>query len=169
MRPSKDEYYLDIAKAVCQRSPCIRWKVGAIIVKNDVIVSSGYNGPPRGSVNCFEVGCLKDELNAPEWGAYDLCLAVHAEENAIINAARHGASVIGGTLYLHGEKFDGSGLIDIRPCDRCKRAIINAGIVRVVMRKADGSIESVDVSKWIKDEIQDYMKKLEEARRKRNG
>ncbi|HHF59354.1 MAG TPA: dCMP deaminase family protein, partial [Thermoplasmatales archaeon] len=125
-RISKDLYYLNIAKAVAKRSPCIRRRFGAIIVKDDTIVSTGYNGPARGSVNCDEVGCLKDVMNLPPYTGYDYCPAVHAEENALLNAARHGSSVIGGTLYLYGESPDGSITEEGKPCDRCKRALINS-------------------------------------------
>jgi dCMP deaminase len=97
-RPPKDEYYLEIAKAVAQRSPCIRRKYGAVIVKNDAIVSTGYNGPARGVINCFEVGCIKDLQNLPHGMAYEDCPGVHAEENAVVNAARNGSNVLGGIL-----------------------------------------------------------------------
>ena len=82
-RPSKDEYYLEIAKVVAKRSPCLRRHYGAIIIKDDAIVSTGYNGPARGSINCFEVGCIKDLLNLPHYAGYDYCPAVHAEENCV--------------------------------------------------------------------------------------
>ena len=161
--PSKDEYYLDIAKAVAERSTCIRRKFGAIIIKDDAVVSSGYNGPARGVVNCMEIGCLKNELDAPEYSAYEYCPAVHAEENAIINAARHGASVLGGMMFIHGEYTDGS-LSEGMPCDRCKRAIINAGIEIIVIRKADGSISKVRTSDWVREDSWNYMQKLQGAK-----
>jgi dCMP deaminase len=164
-RPSKDEYYLEISKAVCLRSPCIRRQFGAIIVREDVVVSTGYNGPARGVVNCMEVGCLKDELDLPHYSGYDYCDGVHAEENCIINAARHGASVLGGTLYIYGQNFGDSSPIEGKPCDRCKRAIINAGIKEVATKKSDGSVAKTDVAEWVKEDTERYMKRLKEARK----
>jgi dCMP deaminase len=166
-RPSKYDYYLDIAKSVCKRAPCLRRQFGAIIVKNDAIVSTGYNGPARGVVNCSEVGCLKDEVNAPEYAAYEYCTAVHAEENAIINAARHGVSILGGTLFIHGENYKDGSIAESRPCDRCKRAIINAGIKELVIRKQDGSFIKINVSDLVEEDTKNYLKKLEEARKAR--
>ncbi|MHA1506997.1 MAG: deoxycytidylate deaminase [Candidatus Asgardarchaeia archaeon] len=168
-RPSKDEYYLNIAKAVSMRSTCLRRRFGAIIVKNDTIVSTGYNGPARGVVNCTEVGCLKDELNAPEYGAYDLCPGVHAEENAIINAARSGTSVKDGKLYIYGYYAKTGKPSASIPCDRCKRAIINAGIVEVITMDDKGRIIKYNVQDWVKYDSENYIKKLEEARRRENS
>ncbi len=162
-RPSKDEYYLDIAYAVSRRSTCIRRKVGAIIVKEDVIISTGYNGPPRGTVNCNEVGCLKDAVKAPHGRAWEYCPAVHAEENCITNAARHGASVLGGTMYIAGEYLVEAPLEPAEPCQRCRRLIINAGIKRVVIRCRDGSIKEYNVSEWIREEKENYLRELNRA------
>lgn len=134
-------------------------------MKDDVVVSTGYNGPARGVVNCMEVGCLKDELDLPHYSGYDYCDGVHAEENSIINAARHGASVLGGTLYLYGQKFRDSSPIEGKPCDRCKRAIINAGIREVVIKKSDGSIARIDVAEWVSEDTKRYMEKMEEVRK----
>lgn len=121
---SKDDYYLNIAKAVSLRSKCLKMKVGAIIVKNDVIVSTGYNGPARDEYHCTE--CVR--LNKPHGSSYTKdCPAVHAEENAIINAARHGSSILNGILYLYSEAKSS-------PCYRCKRVLKNAGIKRVVYK-----------------------------------
>ena len=163
MRISKDEYYLKIAEAVGIRSPCLRRKFGAIIVVNDVIVSTGYNGPARGSVNCEEVGCLKDMMNAPHYAAYDLCPAVHAEENCIINAARHGTSVYGGTLYIVGKTPDGK-ITASHPCDRCKRVLINAGVKEVVTIE-NGKIIHINVDDWKEYDKNNYIKKVEEAKK----
>ena len=105
MRPSKIRYYLNIAKAVSKRSTCLLRRYGAVIVKDDAIVSTGYNGSARGVVNCVDVGhCLKQMMGAKKGGGYEYCPAVHAEENAIINAARHGSAVYGGTMYVYGEE-----------------------------------------------------------------
>ena len=167
-RPSKEEYYLEIAKAVSKRSTCLRRRFGAIIVKNDAIVSTGYNGPARGVINCYEVGCLKDELNAPEYSNYDICPAVHAEENAIINAARNGANVNGGIMYLYGEYVKTGQPSESVPCDRCKRAIINAGIVKVITINSRGEIVQYDVQSWVNYDTQRYVTMMNEARLKKN-
>lgn len=164
-RPSKDEYYLTIAKAVCLRSPCIRRQFGAIIVKEDTVVSSGYNGPARKVVNCSDVGCLKDELNLPHYSNYDSCIGVHAEENAVVNAARHGANVFGGTMYLYGQNFSDGSVAEAKPCDRCRRILINAGIKEVVTKKPDGSIVRLRVADWVQEDTENYLKRLREARR----
>lgn len=166
-RPSKDEYYLNIAKSVSERSPCIRVQYGAIIVRDDVVVSTGYNGPARGVINCFEIGCLKDEMNMPHGSGYDYCIGVHAEENAIINAARTGADIFEGILYLFGQDFKDKSIKESKPCDRCKRAIINAGIKYVVIKKSDGGIERINVLDWIKDDSWNYMKRLQEVKSKK--
>jgi cytidyltransferase-like protein len=168
-RPSKDEYYLGIAKAVAQRSPCIRRQFGAIVVREDVVISTGYNGPARGVVNCMEVGCLKDEMNVPHYTGYEWCIGVHAEENAVVNAARHGASVLGGTLYLYGQNYKDGSLVEGRPCDRCKRILINAGIKRVVTKRADGSLVKWDVEDWVREDTENYKKRLLEARKHGGG
>ena len=165
-RPEKDIYYLNIARAVAQRSPCIRRKFGAIIVKNDSIVSTGYNGPARGSVNCDEVGCLKDILNLPHYSGYDFCPAVHAEENALLNAARHGSSVLGAILYLYGESPDGEVVEEGKPCDRCKRALINAGIDEVVTIRPDGKIVRYKVSDWAREDAENYLREFGKIKKK---
>ena len=136
-RPSKDEYYLGIAKQVASRSTCLRRKYGAIIVKDDAIVSTGYNGSPRGGHNCSDRGlCVRQIINmAHNSGNYDLCRSVHAEQNAIINAARQGTSLLGGTLYLYGYDCVQEKTIDAAPCPICERMIENAGIAKVVSSK----------------------------------
>ncbi|MHA1238056.1 MAG: deoxycytidylate deaminase [Candidatus Odinarchaeia archaeon] len=164
MRPSKDEYYLKIAKAVSVRSTCLRRRFGAVIVKDDAIVSTGYNGAARGVINCGEAGCLKNEVGAPEYSGYDYCIGVHAEENAIINAARNGATIKGGILYIYGEYTDSGKPSEAKPCDRCRRAIINGGIVEVVTRDKDGNIIKYKVEEWIKEDTENYLKKIREAR-----
>ncbi|MBC7073967.1 dCMP deaminase family protein [Candidatus Parcubacteria bacterium] len=163
-RPPKDLYYLEIAKAVSKRSPCLRRKYGSIIVKNDVIVSTGYNGPARGVVNCFEVGCIKDILNLPHGKSYEDCPAVHSEENAIINAARHGAEVFGGILYIAGEDEKGN-LVEAMPCDRCKRAIINAGIEKVIILTSKSIPKEILVKDWIKEDSEKYLEKLKKTKK----
>ena len=153
-RPTKVEYYLNIAKAVGARSPCLRRKFGAIIVVNDAIVSTGFNGPARGVNNC-ELGCLKDKMKAPHYSGYEWCPAVHAEENAIVNAARNGARVMGGTLYIVGVKPDGT-LTESIPCRRCRRIIINAGIEKVVTVNEKGEIIVYDPKEWVKEDTKWY-------------
>ncbi|MEA3344441.1 MAG: hypothetical protein U9Q16_02055, partial [Patescibacteria group bacterium] len=101
MRPSKEEYYLNIAKQIAQRSTCFRLRAGAIILKNDQIISTGYIGAPRGTKDCLERGeCLRNKLNIPHGQRYEVCRSVHAEQNAIINAARAGVSLLNGDMYL---------------------------------------------------------------------
>lgn len=129
-RPSKDEYYLGIAKAVSARSTCLRRHYGAVIVKDDEIISTGYNGRPRGDSNCCDLGyCVREkEGHAHNDGDYFSCGAVHSEQNAIISASRK--EMIGSTLYLYGEE-DGK-VLDAEPCPICRALIKNAGIAKVV-------------------------------------
>ncbi len=124
MRPSLDEYFMEIAKVVAKRSTCLRQNVGAVIVKDKRILSTGYNGAPTGLPHCLDIGCLREELNVPSGERHELCRAVHAEQNAIIQAAVHGVSIKGATLYTTHQ-----------PCIMCAKMIINAGIVRVVYGK----------------------------------
>ena len=129
MRPTKEEYFLGIAEAVAKRSTCLRRQYGAVIVKNDVIVSTGYNGAPRGAENCCDQGeCWREANNIPHGEQYEKCQAVHAEMNAIINANR--ADMVGATLYLAG--IEGGKRIDAKPCLMCEKAIKNAQIRWVV-------------------------------------
>lgn len=129
MRISKTEYYLNIAKAVSMRSTCLRRQYGAVIVKDDVVISTGYNGSPRGSQNCCDTGeCYREANNIPHGEQYEKCVAVHAEANAIISAARK--DMIGATLYLYGR--EGEKEIKAEPCLMCQRLIQNAGIDRVI-------------------------------------
>lgn len=130
-RVSKDMYYLGIAEQVAQRSTCLRRRYGAVIVNNDEIVSTGYNGAPRGEVNCIDCGCCEREANeVPKGERYELCRAVHAEQNAIISASRR--EMVGGTIYIVGiEAKDGS-YANPAPCLICRRLIVNAGIIRCV-------------------------------------
>lgn len=131
-RISKTEYYLGIAEAVAKRSTCLRRQYGAIIVKNDEIISTGYNGSPRGTDNCCDVGyCWREENNIPHGEQYEACLAVHAEQNAIISASRR--DIIDSTLYLVG--FENGKRIpakQVKPCKICEKMIINSGIAKVV-------------------------------------
>ncbi|MBQ8382655.1 MAG: dCMP deaminase family protein [Clostridia bacterium] len=151
-RVTKPNYYLDIAQTVLKRSTCLRKRYGAIIVKNDVIVSTGYNGAPRGRANCIELGfCVREQLNIPRGERYELCRALHAEQNAIINASRD--QMLGATLYLVGED-SGTGelLTDVCSCAMCKRMIINAGIDRVLIRTSPDAYQTVNVRDWIRED-----------------
>ena len=151
-RISKTIYYLNIAKAVAMRSTCIRRQYGAIIVKDDRIVATGYNGSPRGRVNCCDTGsCIRAEQNIPHGERYELCRSVHAEQNAIIAAGY--ASTNGATLYLAGIDKDTGALIDTPDCCMmCKRVVINAGIDNVIFLNGDGSTREVKVSSWVESE-----------------
>ncbi len=151
-RVSKNNYYLDIAQTVSERSTCLRKRYGAIIVKSDVIVSTGYNGAPRGRMNCTDVGyCLRDKLGIPRGERYELCRSLHAEQNAIIAASRD--QMLGSTLYMAGvDSKTGELLCDICSCAMCKRMIINAGIAQVVIRHTPEEYSVVKVSDWIKDD-----------------
>lgn len=129
-RPSKERYYLDIAAAVSARSTCVRRQYGAVIVKNDMIISTGYNGSARGWLNCCDTGeCWREAHGIPHGEQYEKCKSVHAEANAIISAPR--LDMMGATLYLAGFE-NGERIEDPKPCEMCQRMIENAGIIRVV-------------------------------------
>ncbi len=150
-RTSKDLYYLGIAREVSTRSTCFRRAIGALIVRDDQIVSTGYVGAPRKTKDSLEHGyCLRDRLNIPHGERYELCRSVHAEQNAIINAARAGVSLLGGNMYIFGNSPDGK-VIDAFPCFICKKMIINAGLERVVCSTADGGCKVFRVEEWIAD------------------
>ena len=148
-RIDKENYYLDIAQTVTERSTCIRRCYGAIIVRNDEIVATGYNGAPRGRVNCCELGrCIREELSIPRGQRYELCRSVHAEANAIISAGRN--KCIGATMYLVGiDAKSGELLTDATSCSMCRRTIINAGIEKIVIRRTPTEYEIVPVKDWI--------------------
>ena len=151
-RLSKEIYYLDIAQTVAERSTCLRRMFGAIIVKNDSIIATGYNGAPRGRKNCSDLGvCMRDKLNIPRGERYELCRSVHAEANAIIAAPRD--QMLGSTLYMV--------CVDpktktVQPgtssCMMCKRLVLNAGISRVVVRDTADDYRVIEVKNWITDD-----------------
>jgi dCMP deaminase len=144
MRRDKINYYLDIADTVRSRSTCLRRQYGAIIVRNDEIVATGYNGAPRGRRNCDDLGhCERDARQIPSGQQYELCRSVHAEANAIIAAGRE--QMLDATIYLVGRDAKTGDLLDAAPCSMCERLIINAGIREVVMRKADDSFKITGV------------------------
>lgn len=148
-RVDKENYYLDIAQTVLERSTCLRRCYGAIIVKNDEIVSTGYNGAPRGRKNCIDLGyCAREAMHIPSGQRYELCRSVHAEANAIISAARQ--DTLGSTLYLVGKESATGDLMDnATSCSMCRRTIINAGIERVVIRKSPTEYTVVNVQEWV--------------------
>ena len=152
-RIDKQNYYLDIAATVLERSTCMRRCYGAIIVQNDEIVSSGYNGAPRGRKNCGDLGyCAREAMNIPSGQRYELCRSVHAEANAIISAPRR--EVLGATLYMVcRDPATGALIPGSTSCSMCRRLIINAGIARVVIRDTAAEYRVVDVEKeWIEDD-----------------
>lgn len=139
-RLNKDEYYLGIAASVAKRSTCLRRRYGAVIVNNDEIIATGYNGSPRGEENCCDTGeCWREAHNIPHGEQYEKCVSVHAEMNAIISAARK--DMVGSTLYLAG--FEDLEPINAIPCTICRRLIKNAGIKRVVNIYGDVDINVV--------------------------
>ncbi|PKM72523.1 MAG: cytidine deaminase [Firmicutes bacterium HGW-Firmicutes-16] len=159
-RTSKDDYYLGIADAVLNRSTCLRRKYGAIIVKADEIISTGYNGAPRGRENCNDLGyCTREHLNIPAGERYELCRSVHAEQNAIISCSRR--DMLGSSIYLVGRDAKTNELITAAPCTLCRRFILNAGIEKIVCRTVSNEIETINVADWIKnDDSLPEMKKL---------
>ena len=151
-RTSKQNYYLDIADSVLERSTCLRRKYGAIIVRNDEIISTGYNGAPRGRRNCTDLGfCNRENLHIPSGERYELCRSVHAEANAIISAPRR--DMIGATIYLVGRDAKTNALLpDAMSCSMCKRQIINAGIEKIVIRIDEKNYRTIPVSDWIEND-----------------
>ena len=148
MRTCKENYYLDIAETVLERGTCLRRNYGAVIVKNDVIVSTGYAGAPRGRQNCTDLGaCNRNKHNVPRGERYEMCRSVHAEANAIIAADRE--QMLGATLYLTGHGETGELLEDAYPCSMCQRLIINAGISRVICRVTPEKYLVINVRDWI--------------------
>ncbi|MCL2500237.1 MAG: deaminase [Defluviitaleaceae bacterium] len=151
-RISKENYYLDIAQTVASRSTCLRKMYGACIVKNDVIVSTGYCGAPRGRENCCDIGhCLREKMEIPRGERYELCRAVHSEANAIIAAPRE--HMLGATMYQACiETKTGDIATDIDSCQMCKKMIINAGIEKVIYRVTGKKYRVATVSDWVTDD-----------------
>ncbi|MCI2058628.1 MAG: dCMP deaminase family protein [Oscillibacter sp.] len=151
-RIGKENYYLDIAETVLERATCLRRLYGALIVNNDEIISTGYNGAPRGRANCVDMGyCSRQAMQVPRGERYELCRSVHAEANAIISAARR--DMVGATLYLVGRDGQtGELLSDATSCPMCRRLIINAGIEKVVIRRTAAEFVSVCVSDWVAED-----------------
>ena len=165
-RPDKSEHYLNRAKVAAEMSTCLRRRIGAIIVKDGVEVSSGYVGSPRGTEHCIDTGrCLRKELNIPPGERYELCRSVHAEQNAIINAARTGMNITGGEMYLSSERIKGqynekSG--ETRkmygPCMICTKMIINAGLTAVHMKE-----EGVGTKTYTLEDLKRMLREQEES------
>lgn len=151
-RVSKENYYLDIAQTVSERSTCLRRRFGAIIVKNDSIISTGYNGAPRGRKNCDDLGyCFREKLGIPRGERYEMCRSVHAEANAIIAAPRE--QMLGSTLYMVcTSPVDGSIMGGTTSCMMCKKLAINAGIEKIVVRDDKENFRVIEVNEWIEDD-----------------
>lgn len=153
-RRDKNNYYLDLAEMVSQRCTCLRRRYGAVIVKNDEVVSTGYAGAPRGRMNCTDLGrCIREELQVPRGERYELCRSVHAEQNAIISASRN--EMIGSSLFLVGIDVNTGGYVaNGNCCSMCKRMIINAGIEQVIIRVGEGPDDyiTLNVQEWIDDD-----------------
>ena len=148
-RRDKNNYYLDIAEAVSQRGTCLRKHYGAVIVKNDEIISTGYVGAPRGRKNCSDLNyCIRQKLSIPRGERYELCRSVHAEANAIISASRE--SMLGSTIYLVGIDMEKGGYVaNANCCSMCKRMILNAGIATVIIRDDKDNFRVIETSEWI--------------------
>ncbi len=150
-RVSKNRYYLNIAEEVSKRATCMSAHFGCIIVKDDQIISTGYNGAPRKTKDCYELGnCLRRKMGVASGTQYEMCRSVHAEQNAIINAARAGVGLLGGTMYLFGRRvWDGADeLLKAYPCFICKKMILNAGIDRMIVNDENGEIVEFSVDEW---------------------
>jgi dCMP deaminase len=151
-RRDRINYYLDIAWVVSERATCLRRKFGAILVNNDEIIATGFNGAPRGRENCSDrSSCLREDLNISKGQRFEICRSVHAEANCIISAARR--DMLGSTLYL-ACRDSKTGAIDgeVDSCTMCKRLIINAGISTVIIRTDIDEYKSVSVKKWVEDD-----------------
>lgn len=135
-RIPKEDWYVEIARVISMRSTCIRARAGCIIVKNDAVISQGYSGAPRGEPNCCDLGvCERDRLGIEPGKNYELCRSVHAEMNAIINAARNGVPIIDADMYIYFERMDGQKNMHGSPCKMCLRAIKNAGIKNYIFKE----------------------------------
>jgi dCMP deaminase len=125
LRPSWDSYFLEIASVIAERSTCLRRKVGAVLVKDKRLLTTGYNGAPAGLSHCLETGCIRQQKNIPSGERHELCRGLHGEQNAIIQAALHGVSIKGADLYCTHH-----------PCSLCAKMLVNAGVRRVILRES---------------------------------
>ncbi len=151
-RRDKVNYYLDLAETVSQRGTCLRKRYGAVLVKNDEVISTGYVGAPRGRKNCTDMGvCIREKLNIPRGERYELCRSVHAEANAIISASRD--QMLGSSLYLVGREIStGEYVKNTSCCSMCKRLVINAGIEKVYVRDTKDEYRVISVEEWINND-----------------
>lgn len=147
MRPDWDDYFMEITQVVAKRSTCLRRQVGALIVKDKHILASGYNGAPSGLLHCSETGCTREQMHVPRGQRHELCRGIHAEQNAIIQAAVHGVSIKGGTLY--STTF---------PCVLCSKMLINAGIIKIVYQKGYPDELSLEILKEAKITVKEWGK-----------
>ncbi|MCL1795396.1 MAG: dCMP deaminase family protein [Clostridia bacterium] len=152
IRRDKINYYLDLAEVVSKRTTCLRRRYGAVIVKNDEVIATGYVGAPRGRANCSDIGhCIREKMQVPRGERYELCRSVHAEANAIISAPRE--AMQGATLFLVGQEVGSGAYIDAAICcSMCKRLVINAGIERVTVRDDADAYRTVDVAEWVRND-----------------
>jgi dCMP deaminase len=151
LRPDWDEYFIGIAKAVASRATCLRRKYGAVITKNNIIVSTGYNGAPAGMRDCLEVGrCTRKELQIPHGERYELCHSVHAEANAIIRASVD--ELWGATMYIAGSDNDKGECLS-EPCMMCKRMILNSRVAKVVYSDGKNGFAVIDPKKWLRKRV----------------
>ena len=151
LRPGWDEYFIGIAKAVATRATCLRRKYGAVITKDNSIVSTGYNGAPAGMKDCLEVGkCTRKELQIPHGERYELCHSVHAEANAIIRASAD--ELRGAIIYISGADEESNECIS-EPCMMCKRMILNSRIAKVVYSDGNSGFRIIDPIKWLKKRV----------------
>ncbi len=148
IRPNWDEYFMAIVDLISKRSTCIRRRVGAAIVKEKNILATGYNGAPTGLPHCLDIGCLRDELNVPSGERHELCRGLHAEQNAIIQAAYHGTAINGAILYT-----------TTLPCSICAKMIINAGIIRVIYNEGYEDKLSIQMLSDADIELKNLMKR----------
>lgn len=151
-RRDKINYYLDLAEVVSNRSTCLRRRYGAVIVKNDEVISTGYVGAPRGRDNCTDLNyCIRQEMNIPRGERYELCRSVHAEANAIISAPRD--KMLDSTLFLCGKEMGSDEYVkNSCCCSMCKRLVINAGIKMVIIRDDHDSYRKIPVIDWIRND-----------------
>ncbi|KJS85478.1 MAG: cytidine deaminase [Peptococcaceae bacterium BICA1-8] len=146
MRPNWDQYFMEITQVVAKRSTCLRRHVGAVIIKDRHILSTGYNGAPSGLLHCLETGCIREKLDVPRGERHELCRGLHAEQNAIIQAAVHGVQIKGGTLY--STTF---------PCVLCAKMLINAGIVKIVYQGSYPDQLSLEILKEANIKVEEYL------------
>ena len=149
-RPDNDEYFMEMAQLIAKRSTCLRRRVGAVLVKDKRVLSTGYNGSPKGTKHCEEEGCIREQMKIPRGERYELCRSVHAEQNAIIAAPRE--QMLGATLYMACTLPDGTLQAGTNSCMMCKRTILNAGISTVVVRDTPTEYRVVNVADWIEDD-----------------